>query len=169
MSNRKKPLADIEAIKARAVDLCRADQNYQQIKAALRAEFGISARYDEISEWTVHIRETRTPAGQCTRMNLILFPSEYDYSDTTQRLPFAHLAYTHDRTIEPWRVYRGPIIRGERPYRVIPERGEPFAIWASSLVGFMDAMRKRGILTIPYDPDEDTCTQLELIPMKVAA
>ena len=167
---RKKPLANIEAIMARAVQLAASGMKNPSIKRVLYIEFGINARFHEINEWTEDVRQERYDAGNCRRFNLVLFPGEYDYdAPGASRLPFAHMQSPGVIEREPWRVYRGPVIRGERPYRVMPEKGDPFVIWAPSLAGFIEGLRRMGIIATPYDPDESKCEQVELFERRMAA
>lgn len=153
---RKTPIENLEAVKALAVELAMQGKIRKFIRGAIRAKFGITPRYDEISEWVQDVDAPGTISLSCTRMNLILYP------DPTDAKVFAHLASPRSTDREPWRIYRGPVIGGERPYRVMPEKGDPFAIWARSLVHFIEQMRKRGIYATCYDPEDDRCEQAEL-------
>lgn len=167
---RKKPIENLDEVIAFAVELCEQGKPMAIIKSAIILRFGFTPRQHELSEWTQGALDGRYDAGNCRRFNLVLFPEEYDYdAPGASRLPFAHMQSPGVIEREPWRVYRGPVIRGERPYRVMPEKGDPFVIWAPSLAGFIEGLRRMGIIATPYDPDESKCEQVELFERRMAA
>lgn len=164
---RRKPLQNLDAIAARAADMCLSGENVKTIRAAIRAEYGASVTYAEISEWTHDAQAERRVSGNITTMLMVLFPGEYDYTQPG-RLPFATLRRPHENA-QPWVVYRSPMFGHERRYDVVPASGAPFAIWSPTLAGWIETMRRRGYRIQAIDPDEQECEQVELFSGRVAA
>ena len=160
---RKREIPNLEEVIAFAVDLCKQGKPQPVIKSAIILRFGFTPRHHELAEWTRDVADWRYGSGSYRRFNLILWPEEYDYTAPgVNKLPIAHMVNPGTTEREPWRVYRGPVIRGERPYRVMPENGDPFVIWAGSFAGFLEGLRKIGIVATGYDPDEAKCEQVEM-------